>query len=239
MAFVQKLIVVTAAAWLVTGCADVAQQQGADPAELATHTAPSAGDTDSTPEAAYRRVGRYTAVLAEPAAAVSDPLGVYVRISYPRQTVRTVGDAIEHTLLRTGWRLADRGTFEQAAAHYMTLPLPESQRVLGPYPVRTVLRVLADGSWQWHEDPVRRLTWFTLAQAAQPPAPAPAANAPAAPALARQPEPAIPTAVESVHVVATPLTSPEESSEPAVPTAGAAAPETRAPAAPQPACECD
>lgn len=111
------------------------------------------------------QVGRYTTTQAAPAAQASDPLSVYVRLSYPRQIVRTVGDAIDHTLVRTGWRLVDRTTLSPEAARFLQLPLPESQRTLGPYSVRTLLGVLLGDSWRWQEDPVQRQVWFIAAQA--------------------------------------------------------------------------
>lgn len=109
------------------------------------------------------QVGRYTTVRAEPAAEVGEPLQVMARIHFPKQTVRTVGDAVRHVLLRTGWQLASDGLSPQAR-HVLSLPLPESQRTLGPYRVRTILEVLLGSAWQWHEDPVQRTVWFTLAQ---------------------------------------------------------------------------
>lgn len=235
MAFVQKLIVVTAVAWLTTGCADLAQQDSSPVAVVSTHDMNNAPALESAPEDAHRRVGRYTTALATPVDEASDPLGVYARIAYPRQTVRTVGEAIEHTLLRTGWRLENRSSFESAAAHYMTLPLPESQRVLGPYPVRTILRILADGSWQWHEDPVRRVTWFTLANVA------PAVVQPATSAVNGSPaamdNQATPTAVSESEVRSTPLPSVSVRNEPT--ETATAVQETSPTASGLPDCECD
>lgn len=150
------------------------------------------------------QVGRYTTASAEPAAEVSDPLAVQARLTYPRQTVRSVGDAIDHTLLRTGWRLVSPSALEPDAARFLGLPLPESQRTLGPYRVRTILNVLLGSTWEWHEDPVQRLVWFTRAEAPQRIAtvtlqsPAPVQDrqadsvqpeAPASPELEVQPEP--------------------------------------------------
>ena len=100
------------------------------------------------------QVGRYTTTVAAPPETAARPLDVYVQLSYPRQTVQTVGDAVRHTLLRTGWRLVEPSA--------LNLPLPESQRVVGPYRARTVLEVLTGPNWQWHEDPIQRLVWFTV-----------------------------------------------------------------------------
>lgn len=108
------------------------------------------------------QLGRYSTAVAAPPAQVAQPLEALVRLSYPRQTVRTVGDALDHTLARSGWRLVSASALEPQAAHLLTLPLPDSQRTLGPYTVRTVLEVLTGTPWQWHEDAVQRLAWFTL-----------------------------------------------------------------------------
>lgn len=111
------------------------------------------------------QVGRYTTTVATPAGQAADPLDVFVRLSYPRQTVSTVGDALRHTLLRTGWRLVETSALTPQAAHLLGLPLPESQRSLGPYKARTILEVLTGPSWRWHEDPIQRLVWFEQATA--------------------------------------------------------------------------
>ena len=121
------------------------------------------------------QVGRYTTTVAAPVAQVADPLNVFVRLSYPRQTVSTVGDALRHTLLRTGWRLVETSALTAQAAHLLGLPLPESQRALGPYKARAILEVLTGPSWRWHEDPIQRLVWFE--QATAPVAASPDAHA--------------------------------------------------------------
>lgn len=108
------------------------------------------------------QVGRYTAVSAEPFEQISDPLATQVRLSFPRQTVQTVGDAVEHTLLRTGWTLVERIALDAPSRHVLGLPLPESQRTVGPAAVRQVLMILLGASWQWQEDPVRRQLSFAL-----------------------------------------------------------------------------
>ena len=108
------------------------------------------------------QVGRYTTTVAAAPETAARPLDVYVQLSYPRQTVQTVGDAVRHTLLRTGWRLVEPSALAPQAANLLNLPLPESQRVVGPYRARTVLEVLTGPNWQWHADPIQRLVWFTV-----------------------------------------------------------------------------
>ncbi len=107
------------------------------------------------------RIARYTTAGAPPVAQAQDPMSVIARISYPRQTIRNVGDAVHHTLLRTGWRL-NESTLTGEARDVLVMPLPDSQRVVGPYEVRTILHVLLGNSWVWCEDPVRRTVTFML-----------------------------------------------------------------------------
>ncbi|GKS95611.1 hypothetical protein [Acidovorax sp. SUPP2825] len=111
------------------------------------------------------RIGRYSTQQAAPVASASDPLTVFATITFPRQQVRTVGDAVRHTLLRTGWQLVDVAALSPEAARFLALPLPESQRVLGPYRVQDILDLLLGTTWQWHHDPVQRRLWFTVTPA--------------------------------------------------------------------------
>jgi conjugative transfer region protein (TIGR03748 family) len=79
--------------------------------------------------------------------------------------VQTVGQALDYTLMRTGYRLVDPSALEPQAARLLDMPLPESQRVVGPYRVRTVLEVLTGQNWRWNEDPLQRQVWFTVQNA--------------------------------------------------------------------------
>lgn len=133
-------------------------------------------------DSAQMQVARYSTAVAAPAAQVADPLRALVRLSFPRQTIDTVGEAITHALQRSGWRLIDPWQLQPQAEHLLSLPLPDSQRTLGPYPVRTVLEILTGPVWQWHEDRVQRLAWFELRpeyRPAQQPALSDAAKQPA------------------------------------------------------------
>lgn len=111
------------------------------------------------------RIGRYSTQQAAPVASASDPLAVFATITFPRQQVRTVGDAVRHTLLRTGWQMVDVAALSPEATRFLALPLPESQRVLGPYRVQDILDLLLGTTWQWHHDPVQRRLWFTVVPA--------------------------------------------------------------------------
>ena len=93
-----------------------------------------------------------------------EPLDLVAQITFPREHVVNVGDAIEHTLLRTGYVLVERSALSADAARFLQLPLPEAQRSLGPFSVQGILDVLVGPAWNWHRDNVRRKVWFTLAK---------------------------------------------------------------------------
>ena len=110
-------------------------------------------------------LGRYSTQSAEPAIEASEPLDVVAQLSFPRANVRTIGDAIRHTLLRTGYELADTSQMVPEAGSFLNLPLPESQREVGPYRVKAILDVLTGSTWQWQRDPLRRRLKLTIAPA--------------------------------------------------------------------------
>lgn len=113
------------------------------------------------------RIGQYSTQASTPLDSVSDPLAVFVQLNFPRQGVSTIDQAIQYTLMRTGWRL-DMSSLHPDAAQFLSLPLPESQRSIGTFRVRDVLAALLGSTWHWHEDPVRRRLWFTLTDAVEP-----------------------------------------------------------------------
>ena len=154
-------------------------------------------------------LGRYSTQSAEPPPDAAEPLDVVAQLSFPRATVRTVGDALQHTLLRTGYTLVEASDLALEARRFLELPLPESQREVGPYRVTKVIDVLLGSTWRWHRDPLRRRLWFTVAPAyaalVQPPSPlAPLPAAPAAAAVAVVAVPATPIAKLTPVMAATP-----------------------------------
>ena len=117
------------------------------------------------------QVGRYTTQAGAPVATLADPLSVFAQLSYPRQTVNTVGEAMAHTLVRTGFRMVPTEALDEQARNFMSLPLPESQRRMGPHKVSDLLKTLLGPAWQLHSDPVTRQVWFTRSSAVGNPAP--------------------------------------------------------------------
>lgn len=142
----------------------------------------------TTPDGSQVQVGRYTTQAGAPTESLADPLSVYAQLSYPRQTVNTVGDAMAHTLVRTGFRLVPAEALDEGARNFLALPLPESQRRMGPHRVSDLLKTLLGPAWQLHSDPVTRQVWFTRSATAGNPAPqAPkAAAAPPAASVASE-----------------------------------------------------
>lgn len=162
---------------LVTGCA-------------ATGTASNSTVHDSLPEPAVlvrtiapepepslipvARYGRYTLVEMVPEPAQRDLLRQVIEISIPRTLDASVGDALRHVLLRTGYRLCDAPD----AASLFTLPLPAAHLRLGPLPLRDALLALAGPAWELSVDDASRAVCFTRVTAARS-----AGRVPAVPAL--------------------------------------------------------
>lgn len=125
-------------------------------------------------------LARYTTVPAAPEASRGQPLAVIATVHFPRATVSTVGDALQHLLARTGYTLVPAEQLDPVAAQLLNLSLPESQRALGPYRVDAMVRVLLGDGWTLQIDPLLRRIAFAPASVAS----APTASAAAADTLA-------------------------------------------------------
>ena len=93
---------------------------------------------------AHLRLARYTTASASPDPARSAPLAVLAQVRFPREAVRTVGDALHYLLLRTGYRV---GHTDAAASALLALPLPEAHREIGPYSVKAIASVLVGSAY--------------------------------------------------------------------------------------------
>lgn len=140
-------------------------------AAAASLVAMPAGAQVATGDGSQVQVGRYTTQAGAPVETLSDPLSVFAQLSYPRQTVNTVGEAMAHTLVRTGFRMVPTEALDEPARQFLALPLPESQRRMGPHRVSDLLKTLLGPAWQLHSDPVTRQVWFTRSAAAANPPP--------------------------------------------------------------------
>jgi len=110
------------------------------------------------------RYGRYTLVELVPEPAQRDLLQQAVDVSIPPMLDASVGDAMRHVLLRSGYRLCD-GT--EAAALY-ALPLPAAHLHLGPLLLRDALLVLTGPAWALSvDDRTREVCFNRSADAAE------------------------------------------------------------------------
>jgi type IV pili sensor histidine kinase/response regulator len=93
-----------------------------------------------------------------------EPINAVASLTFPRQTVRTIRQAVDFTLMRSGYRF-EGGALDDGMRQFLDLPLPESQRQIGPYPVSTILSVLMGSAWQ----PSINLANRTVSISASPP----------------------------------------------------------------------
>lgn len=103
------------------------------------------------------RYGRYTLVELVPEPAQRDLLQQAVEVSIPPMPDASVGDAMRHVLLRSGYRLCDTA---EAATLY-ALPLPAAHLRLGPLMLRDALLTLAGPAWELSVDDVTRQVCFS------------------------------------------------------------------------------
>ena len=80
-----------------------------------------------------------------------------IDISIPTTADATVGDAMRHVLLRSGYRLCDA---VEAATLY-ALPLPAAHLRLGPLMLRDALLTLAGPAWELSVDGLTRQVCFS------------------------------------------------------------------------------
>lgn len=110
-------------------------------------------------EAEEITVARYSTVVAVPTAAQQDPLGAYIRTTFP-DNVSRVGEAVDALLAGTGYRLAPEAAAHAARRAMLQWPLPDAHRTLGPLSVRAALELLAGPAFVLVEDPAHRLVSF-------------------------------------------------------------------------------
>lgn len=122
-----------------------------------------AGNSGSVAEASppalipVARYGRYTLVELVPEPAQRDLLQQAVEVSIPPMLDASVGDAMRHVLLRSGYRLCDAA---EAATLY-ALPLPAAHLRLGPLMLRDALLTLAGPAWELSVDDLTRQVCFS------------------------------------------------------------------------------
>ena len=105
------------------------------------------------------QVGRYSLFATTLTKAQTDPLQAMITVQFPDR-VRTVGEAVQHLLQHSGYRLAGTEATGPASAYLMALPLPAAHRSLGPLPLKRALETLSGPAFRLVEDPVHRLVAF-------------------------------------------------------------------------------
>ena len=70
------------------------------------------------------QLGRYTTADALPQPHLNEPLALVAQLTFPREQVTTVGEAIEYTLLRTGYALVDSQSLTSDARRSNSSNLP-------------------------------------------------------------------------------------------------------------------
>ena len=143
------------------------------------------------------QVGRYTTESTLRTAAASDPLRVVAIVHFPREIVRTVGDAVKYLLVRTGYELVDERTLDPHVQRIFSLRLPDAQRVMGPTHVADMLGTLMGPAFVFDADAANRTVGYRLGSAAS-----------ASPGVAAAPGPTAAAAHPIDATVATAMTPP-------------------------------
>jgi len=167
-----------AAAVLAAGCATTAQPPVSVPATptpgaSAAIAEPATGADVSGSAVPVVRYSRYTLVELVPEPAQRELMRQVIEVTIPPSFDASVGDALRHVLLRTGYRLCDAAE----AAPLYAFPLPAAHLRLGPLPLRDALLALAGPAWELLIDDGTRLVCFQR-RANSAAAPVPAARAP-------------------------------------------------------------
>lgn len=145
---------------LMTGCTTAVKPRVSSPPPApfnAQNKPPPTNNINSLPAPMpVVRYDRYTLVelIAQPAQ--RDLMQQIVEITIPPTFDATVGDALHHVLLRSGYRLCASA---EATALY-TLPLPAAHLHLGPLTLRDALLTLAGPAWDLFVDDAFRQVCF-------------------------------------------------------------------------------
>ena len=105
------------------------------------------------------QVGRYSLFAATPTEAQTNLLEATITVQFPDR-ILTVGEAVQHLLQQSGYRLADPEATRPESTYLFALALPAVQRSLGPMTLKRALETLAGPAFRLVEDPVHRLVAF-------------------------------------------------------------------------------
>jgi conjugative transfer region protein (TIGR03748 family) len=137
------------------------------------------------------RLARYSTLNIGAAPNQMRPLTAIVQVQFPA-SVKTISHAVRVLLSDSGYRLAQPAATAPAAATLLALPLPDSQRALGPLTLQAALTILAGPTYRLVLDPVHRLVSFALSNAYQNAPPAGCAVVTSFPPRSRPPPPCRP-----------------------------------------------
>lgn len=139
---------------LVSGCTTIKPQPqlGTVPV-LTAHTDPL-----KTNQAT--QVGRYVTVDNEAQDDQVNPLLAVAIFDFPL-SIQTVGQAVNHVLLSSGFQLSHDVSSD--VKNTLAMPLPMTNRHLGPLPISSLLEVLmGQDVYQLQVDPLHRLVNFEI-----------------------------------------------------------------------------
>lgn len=103
------------------------------------------------------RYGRYTLVELIPEMPQRDLLQQVIDVSIPAGATASVGDAMRHALLHSGYRLCE---VSAETTSLFALPLPAAHLRLGPLILRDALLTLAGPAWELSVDDASREVCF-------------------------------------------------------------------------------
>lgn len=149
-----------ALALTASGCAVQDRQPQPVPSDQTSYVTPDLYSNHQAKSADDSvREGRYRLVRTSPTTSQLDLLSQIVIVNVPTQFNPTVGDAIRHSLVRTGFSLCPMT--ERNAALYGS-GLPASHYSIGPLHLRDALQVLGGPAWRVEVDEVKRTICYSL-----------------------------------------------------------------------------
>ena len=115
-----------------------------------------------TEAAAVTQVNRYATVANKPLSAQVNPLLSVQQVHFP-QKIGTVGEAVRHWLLYSGYSLVEENAMPSVLPEVLNQPLPQVDRELGPLTVSEGLEVLVGKEvFSLVADPLHRKVSFKL-----------------------------------------------------------------------------
>ena len=150
---------------LVSGCITLPKSGGSEPVQpqpVAEKPAPEIFIERydyEPPSATQIRVGRYSTADAVNTSEQENLLDVVVDTQIPASE-KSVGEAIEFLLMRSGYTLAAAEMQGEHVKQLLKKPLPQAHRKVGPVMLKDALMMLVGKAYWMKVDPVHRLIAF-------------------------------------------------------------------------------